>query len=73
RANGRIVIVALIKKPGTAVRLYEWFHKKMPSAVDCRPIYAQSDLAAARFIIEDVSDLSMLGLPVEIILARKNN
>ncbi|MCP4425019.1 MAG: methyltransferase domain-containing protein, partial [Chloroflexi bacterium] len=47
RANGRIVIVALIKKPGTAVRLYEWFHKKMPSAVDCRPIYAQSDLAAA--------------------------
>ena len=71
--NGRIVIVSLIKKPGTAVHIYEWFHKKMPTAIDCRPINAQSDLALAGFVIEDTTALSMWGLPVAVILARKNN
>ncbi len=71
RPNGRIAIVSLIKKPGLAVRIYEWFHKKMPSAVDCRPIYAQQALIAAGFNIEKVRAMSMWGLPVEIILARK--
>lgn len=71
RSGGRIVIVSLIKKPGNVVRLYEWFHEKMPNAVDCRPIYAQSDLTAAGFTIRDVTALSMWGLPVEIILAQK--
>lgn len=71
RPGGRIVIVALIKKASKAVSIYEWFHEKMPTAVDCRPIYAQSDLTAAGFNIQDVMALSMWGLPVEIILATK--
>ncbi len=71
RPGGRIAIVSLIKKPGTAVRLYEWFHEKMPSAVDCRPIRAQTALTQAGFTIQDVTALSMWGLPVEIILAIK--
>jgi ubiquinone/menaquinone biosynthesis C-methylase UbiE len=71
RSTGRIVIVSLIKKPGKAVSIYEWFHEKMPTAVDCRPIYAQEDLKSADFTIQDVSALSMWGLPVEIILAVK--
>jgi len=73
RPGGRIGVVALVKKPGIAVRMYEWFHGKMPVAVDCRPILAQSSLIAAGFTISDLSTLSMWGLPVEIILAKKAN
>ncbi len=69
--GGRLSVVSLVKKPGTAVKIYEWFHEKMPVAVDCRPIHAQTDLTTAGFSIQDVSALSMWGLPVEIILARK--
>ena len=71
RPEGRIVVVSLVKKPGLATQIYEWFHEKMPSAVDCRPIFAQQDLAAAGFEIRDVEALSMWGLPVEIIVAAK--
>ncbi|MBX3060834.1 MAG: class I SAM-dependent methyltransferase [Anaerolineae bacterium] len=70
RPGGRLALVSLVKKPGTAVRLYEWCHEKMPTAVDCRPIYAQSSLTAAGFAIVEVLALSMWGLPVEIILAK---
>jgi ubiquinone/menaquinone biosynthesis C-methylase UbiE len=73
RLGGRVALVSLVKKPGTAVKIYEWFHKKMPVAVDCRPIYAQPALSAAGFSIEDVASMSMWGLPVEIILARKGD
>lgn len=73
RPGGRLALVALIKKPGTAVKIYEWFHEKMPAAVDCRPIYAQADLTAAGFDICEVTALSMWGLPVEIILAQKDS
>ncbi|MBE2225122.1 MAG: class I SAM-dependent methyltransferase [Anaerolineae bacterium] len=71
RPGGRIAVVSLIKKPGKAVAIYEWFHKKMPTAVDCRPIHAQSDIVTAGFTLQNVSALSMWGLPVEIIVASK--
>jgi demethylmenaquinone methyltransferase/2-methoxy-6-polyprenyl-1,4-benzoquinol methylase len=71
RPGGRLAVVALVKKAGTAVKIYEWVHEKMPVAVDCRPIYAQPALTTAGFSIKDVSPMSMWGLPVEIILATK--
>ena len=71
RLGGRIAVVSLIKKPSKAVSIYEWFHEKMPTAVDCRPIHAQTDLTNVGFTIKDVKALSMWGLPVEIILASK--
>ncbi|MBK9054634.1 MAG: methyltransferase domain-containing protein [Chloroflexi bacterium] len=73
RVGGRLSVVSLVKKPGAAVKIYEWFHEKMPVAVDCRPIYAQPALISAGFTIKDVTSLSMWGLPVEIILAEKGD
>ena len=70
RAGGRMVLVALTKKPGAAVRIYEWLHDRMPVAVDCRPICAQAALSEAGFQVAEVSSLSMWGLPVEVIMAR---
>jgi demethylmenaquinone methyltransferase/2-methoxy-6-polyprenyl-1,4-benzoquinol methylase len=73
KTGGRLSVVAMTKTnpPGMAVRMYEWFHKHMPEYADCRPIFAQRALEQSGFAIEDVSISSMWGLPVEIVLARK--
>jgi demethylmenaquinone methyltransferase/2-methoxy-6-polyprenyl-1,4-benzoquinol methylase len=68
---GRIGIVALSKKELTAVRLYEWFHMRFPTYVDCRPIFARQTVEAAGFQVTDVIERVMWGLPVDIIIANK--
>jgi hypothetical protein len=52
------------------VTLYEWAQGKFPQYVDCRPIYAQKALVEAGFEINSMTEMSMFGLPVDIILAR---
>ena len=73
KTGGRLAVVAMTKSnpPGTAVRIYEWFHEHMPDYADCRPIFARQALEQAGFIIQDVSVSSMWGLPVEIVLGTK--
>jgi demethylmenaquinone methyltransferase/2-methoxy-6-polyprenyl-1,4-benzoquinol methylase len=71
--TGRIGIVALSKKEATAVRLYEWFHMRFPSYVDCRPIYARQTVEKAEFRVADATEMRMWGLPVEVIIAKKGN
>jgi ubiquinone/menaquinone biosynthesis C-methylase UbiE len=71
--SGRLGIVTMGKStsPGLAERAYEWFHARMPVAVDCRPINPQPALQASGFSVVQARKASMWGLPVEIILASK--
>jgi ubiquinone/menaquinone biosynthesis C-methylase UbiE len=71
-ANGRMCVVALSRRRVTAmVRVYEWAHTIWPAAIDCRPIDVQGAVEAAGMETVDARLLSMWGLPVEIVLARK--
>lgn len=71
--GGRIAVVSMTKTspPGLAVRIYEWFHEHMPNYADCRPIFARQALQENGFMIQDASISSMWGLPVEIVLGKK--
>jgi demethylmenaquinone methyltransferase/2-methoxy-6-polyprenyl-1,4-benzoquinol methylase len=71
--DGRICVVSMSQasKHATMLGLYEWFHRKFPKYVDCRPILAPKILEQAGFYIKDAIEMSMWGLPVEIVLAKK--
>jgi len=73
RNGGRICVVAMSQgsKHTTMLRLYEFFHRRFPQYVDCRPIIASKMLEQAGFRIKDAIEMSMWGLPVEIVLALK--
>ena len=71
RRAGRACIVALSKRTGWMVSLYEMAHAKLPDIVDCRPIHVQQVIRSAGFQIAGVREASMWGLPVESILAIK--
>lgn len=74
KPGGRLAVVSMTKTnpPGVAVRMYEWFHEKMPNYADCRPIFARQSIEQSEFAIQDVSVSSMWGLPVEIVLGKKS-
>ena len=63
--------MALSKKKGLAVALYEWAHTRFPGAIDCRPIFVKRTLESAGFQVADVTEMSMWRLPVDIIVAQK--
>jgi demethylmenaquinone methyltransferase/2-methoxy-6-polyprenyl-1,4-benzoquinol methylase len=71
--GGRICVVSLSKcgKDTTIRSLYEWLHRKIPQWVDCRPIYVETAIRQAGFVIQKVNHSSLSGLPVEIVCAVK--
>ena len=74
KPNGRLGVVSMVQseKPGLMLKLYEWSHEKFPSAVDCRPIYAQASIEKAGFRISSLENEKMFGLPLQIICAVKS-
>jgi len=73
RTHGRIGVVAMSEKgqASLALRLYEWAHNRFPRYVDCRPIFVEQSLQDAGFEISKSRQVSMWGLPVDIVLAQK--
>lgn len=70
--GGRISVVALVKEASgesLAVRLYEWFHRRLPRWIDCRPITLRRLLVESGFSLVRSERRAMWGLPVGIVLA----
>jgi len=74
RDNGRLGVVALSArgKPTLARALYERAHVAFPHYIDCRPIAVQPAVEAAGFATLDVAEMSLWGLPVEILVAERD-
>lgn len=72
RLGGRLVVCSLSKGRGRSawVRVYEWFHRRWPSHIDCRPIYVAETVGQV-FDVTDQERRSLFGLPVEIVVGRK--
>jgi demethylmenaquinone methyltransferase/2-methoxy-6-polyprenyl-1,4-benzoquinol methylase len=72
--NGRFGIVSLSKKGGSkiVIKIYEWAHRIWPVFFDCRPIYLEESLLDANFKIIKKKSSSMVGLSVELAVAKKN-
>ncbi len=70
---GRIGIVALDRSepPSLIIRLYEWFHARLPTYVDCRPIDARQAVRSAGFTITVEKRRSLWCLPVALLVANK--
>ena len=75
KIGGRICIVALSKEGDRKIvrSLYECMHSRFPDYFDCRPIYVKHSIenAGLRVLSQDI--MYMWGIPVEIVLAEKQN
>lgn len=73
KPTGRLGVVSMSKENGgsTLVRLYEWFHKKWPKYIDCRPIYVERSLIDAGYKIQSKQKVRLMRLPGEIVVAIK--
>lgn len=71
RPGGRVCVVSMSDRgdSGVATRTYIWAHRRFPAYVDCRPIDARDFMRASGFDVSESREMSMWGLPVDIVLA----
>lgn len=72
--GGRIVVVGMSKEDehGAMLQVFEWTHRHFPNLLDCRPIFVRHALEDAGFVILK-SERRLMWIPVEIVLARKED
>lgn len=74
--GGRLGVVGLSQKPNASimVRFYKWFHNRLPTLIDCRPIELQTWIEEAGFQMKEKTEWRMWGLDVDgIVAAKKSN
>jgi ubiquinone/menaquinone biosynthesis C-methylase UbiE len=71
RLGGRLAVVSLAKRSCVMTRIYELAHRLFPVSVDCRPIYVQTAMEEAGFHTQAATEVSMWGMPVEIVVGGK--
>jgi ubiquinone/menaquinone biosynthesis C-methylase UbiE len=73
KPSGRLGVASMStgERRSSALRVYEWFHQKLPGLVDCRPIPTGQILQEAGFAIQSQMSIRLWGLPVEVIVATK--
>jgi len=73
KLGGRIAVVSLSKegRASSAMRLYEWAHRKWPRYADCRPIYVERSMTACGYTVRSRARARMAGLPLDTVLAIK--
>ncbi|NHJ40236.1 MAG: methyltransferase domain-containing protein [Asgard group archaeon] len=70
--EGRICIVTISnRRKNLMTRIYDWFHRKMPRIIDCRPIEVKKFIDEVSLEVADEKEMTMWGLPVDIIIALK--
>lgn len=73
RGVGRVAIAALSlrRTESRPVRIYRWMHRRFPGTVDCRPIPVKRLAEEAGFVVDELREELMWGLPVDLIRASK--
>jgi demethylmenaquinone methyltransferase/2-methoxy-6-polyprenyl-1,4-benzoquinol methylase len=73
KENGRICVVSLAKKEKSSPMavLYMIARRIFPGYLDCRPIFVREAVEDAGFRTIECTEMSMWGLPVDIVLTQK--
>lgn len=73
KPGGKLGIISIFKADTNSfiIKLYEWFHKKIPNYFDCRPINAEDLIKNSGFEIIYKEISTLFGLPIEIVIAKK--
>ena len=70
--DGRLGLVCMAQQevPTLTARMYDWLHSRLPEIADCRPINGSTVLESQSFAIQSNEQLSIWGLPVDILVAK---
>jgi ubiquinone/menaquinone biosynthesis C-methylase UbiE len=74
KPGGRLCVAAMAeeKQDGLMMRMYRLSMRCFPQLVDCRPIQLASVLVKAGFALKQNQLLTLWGLPVQLLLVKKN-
>ena len=75
KSNGRLGVISLTKDDNDTllIRFYEWLHQKMPTLIDCRPIFVDIALHEAGFNVQLKKRVSLLGIPADIAIGKNKS